>query len=103
MPEPADIDPLVGIVPVLLIILPPESMEPKVVREGGRGDSMRPSVLRLSFADDDKAYSGSAGGLLLSMMAADVDADADADAAAAAPAPAPGGVGLLTPGAAPEP
>lgn len=95
MPEPADIEPLDGIVPVLLIILPPESIAREVVRECGRGDRMLPSVSLLSFAADDKAYSGSAGGLLLSIMTA--------VAAAAAATPAPGGVCLLTPGAAPEP
>lgn len=33
MPDPADNEPLDGIVPVLLIILPPESIEREVVRE----------------------------------------------------------------------
>lgn len=55
MPDPADIEPLDGIVPVLLIILPPESMEREVVRECDRGDRMLPSVSLLSFAADDKA------------------------------------------------
>lgn len=90
MPDPADIEPLDGIVPVLLIILPPESIERELVRECDRGERLLPFVSRLNFAADDKAYSGSAGGLLLSIMTADV-------------APPPGGVALLTPGEAPEP
>lgn len=71
MPDPADMDPFVGIVPVLLIILPLDCMKGPVasivwdvVREGGRGDNRNLSVSRLSFAADDKPSSGSAGRLL---------------------------------------
>lgn len=91
IPDPADKDPFVAIVPVLLIILPldcrkgPEdSIVWETVRKCGRGDKI-PSVSRLSFAADESAYSGSAGGLRLSMMAADT------------------GIGFPPPNAAPEP
>lgn len=90
MPEPADRDPFVGKVPVLLIILlpdckkgPAESIEEEVVVPvGGRGDRV-PPVSWLNLAADDRAYSGCAGGLLVNV----VDAD----------------TGFRTPKAAPEP
>lgn len=92
MPAPADIDPFAGNVPDLLIILPPdcikapeESIGLEVVRDNGRGDAS-PSMSWLGFAADDSAYSGSAGGLPLSVMAA-ADTGVGCPTLSAAPKP----------------